>query len=420
MRVYMDYNASTPLKGEVLEVMIPVLREQFANPSSPHSPGRRLREAIEEARVRVAEAIGARAEEVIFTSGGTEANNLALLGVAKSPSSRRKIVLSAIEHPSVLEVAKDLKRQGFEVVELPVTPEGVVDLEAASSLIDEATLLVSVMVANHEIGTLQPVKEIAAMAKRVGALLHSDAAIAFGKVPVRVEELGVDLLSLSAHKAYGPKGAGALYVRKGVRLRPVFYGGHHERRLRPGTENPAAIVGFGRAATLAVEDLASGVWDKVARLRDRLQERLLEEIPYSIVNGTGPRLPNTLNMSFAFVEGEAMCLMLDARGLALSTGSACASGNLEPSHVLLALGLPPELTHGSLRFSLGLETTEEEVEWAVLQVKEVVEQLRAMSPLYDDRELRESGLSLTEYIAKKRQQVQWKTSPTAKRSSSTS
>jgi len=405
MRVYLDHNATTPLREEVLEGMLPFLRQHFGNPSSAHNFGKRVREAVEEARERVATAIGARPREIIFTSEGTEADNLALFGVTNSPlaSKRRKVVTSAIEHPAVIESCKALKKRGFEVVFLPVTPEGVVDLEAAEEAIDENTLLVSLMLANNEIGTLQPVREVAEMAKAKGALVHTDAVQALGKVRVKVEELGVDLASFSSHKLYGPKGVGALYVRTGLRLDPLLHGGHQERRLRPGTENAPGIIGFGLAVELAQEDLDRGMDRRIKALRDRLQRLLLERIPHVVVNGGGPRVPNTLNMSFAFVEGEALTLSLDAEGVAVSTGSACSSGSLEPSHVLLALGLPPEVAHGSLRFSLGKDTTQEEVDYAAEAVASVVERLRAFSPLYED--FLRSGLDLEQYLSRRKEET---------------
>lgn len=398
MGIYLDHNATTPLREEVVEALRPFLGEAFGNPSSLHGYGRRVREAVEEARGRVARAIGADPSEVIFTSGGTEANNMALFGVVNSvrDQRRRKVLVSSIEHPSVLEAAKALRRKGWDVHFLPVTPEGRVDLERAEGLIDDRTLLVSVMLANNETGVLQPVKEIAEICRAHGVLVHCDAVQAFGKVEVRVDDLGVDLLSLSGHKVYAPKRVGALYCRKGVKIAPLFYGGHQERGVRPGTENVLGIVGLGVASEAALRDLEAGVGERIGALRDLLEALILERIPFVIVNGSGPRVPNTTNVSFAFVEGEALTLLLSQEGIAVSTGSACSSGSLEPSHVLVAMGLPYELAQGAIRFSLGKDNTREEILRTVEVLQEKVEKLRELSPLYAD--FCRSGLDWHSYL----------------------
>lgn len=399
MGIYLDHNATTPMREEVIAAIGPFIREAFGNPSSLHLSGRRVREAIEEAREKVAKAIGAASSEIYFTSGGTEADNLALFGVAQGAKRRKKILVSAIEHPAVLEAAKALKGIGFQIEFLPVNRNGVVDLEKAEELIDDNTLMVSLMLANNETGVLQPIKEIASICKAHGVIIHTDAVQAFGKVGFDVEELGVDLLSLSAHKVYGPKGIGALFVRKGLRLRPLLYGGHQERGLRPGTENVLGIVGFGAAAEAAMVDLKKGVMDRIAKLRDLLEGQILQRIPFVVVNGSGPRVPNTTNISFAFIEGEALTLLLSEEGIAVSTGSACSSGSFEPSHVLLAMGLPHEIAQGAIRFSLGKDNEEEEIFTTVEILEGKVSRLRDLSPLYSD--FLRSGLDFQTYLAKK-------------------
>jgi cysteine desulfurase len=392
-RIYMDHNATTPIRREVAEMMRPYIEESFGNPSSAHSFGTKVRNAVEKAREQLAGAIEAESREIIFTSGGTEADNLALLGVAWSSAGekRKKIVTSAIEHPAVYETARFLDTRGFDVVFLPVDGDGIVDLEAAKKGIDEKTLLVSVMLANNEIGSIEPVRELAELATKAGALMHSDCVQALGKMKVNVRELGVDLASFSAHKIYGPKGAGAIYIsrtssdekRSGIRLAPMQHGGHQERRIRPGTENPAGIIGFGKAAELAEQDMKDGVNERIRELRNDLERRILQNVENVKLNGaTEHRVPNTLNLSFAFVEGESILMALDQKGIAVSTGSACSSGSLEPSHVLVAMGLPHETAHGSIRFSLGRSTTEEEVVRTSEAVVDVISHLRSISPFF--------------------------------------
>ena len=363
MGIYFDHNATTPIRKEVLEALEPLLGDIFGNPSSLHNYGQKARHKMEEAREKVAWSIGADLSHIFFTSGGTESNNLAIFGVAYSEKAekRKKILVSSIEHPSVLEAAKALRNRGFEVHFIPVDPNGVIDLVKMEELVDDHTLLASVMLANNETGVIQPVKEVVSLCKNHGVLVHCDAVQALGKIKVEIEELGVDLLSISAHKVYGPKGVGALYVREGLKLSPLFYGGHQEKGLRPGTENTLGIISFGVAAEMAVLDLEKGVGERIKQLRDLLERLIINRIPLVVVNGKGPRVPNTTNLSFAFIEGEALMLLLNEEGIAVSTGSACSSGSLEPSHVLLAMGLSPEIAQGATRFSLGKDTTREEI-----------------------------------------------------------
>jgi len=402
MGIYLDHNATTPMREEVIRAVEPFLRHAFGNPSSLHVYGRKVKQAVEEAREKVAWAIGALPEEIVFTSGGTEANNLALKGIVNSREKRRrnKVLVSAVEHPSVLETAKALKKEGFEVHLLPVTPQGVVDLEKMEMLVDERTLMVSVMLANNETGVLQPIKEIVRICKAYGILVHCDAVQALGKVNVQVNELGVDLLTISAHKIYGPKGIGALYVRKGLKIASILHGGHQEKGVRPGTENVIGIIGFGVAAEKAVQDLREGVMERVAELRDLLERLILEKVPFVVVNGSGQRVPNTTNISFAFIEGESLMFLLSQEGIAVSTGSACSSGSLEPSHVLVAMGLPHELAQGAIRFSLGKDNTCEEILKTVEIIEEKVNKLREFSPLYDD--FLRSGLDWQSYLLSRR------------------
>jgi len=386
--IYFDHNATTPLDPAVLEAMMPFLREAHGNASSFHSPGRKARAAVDIARKQVASLIGAQPAEIVFTSGGTEADNHALRGViarVKAGAGQPPhIVTSAIEHPAVLNTAQMLEQQGCAVSYLPVDEYGRVRLEDARSAINDATALVSVMLANNEVGTIQPVAAIAAIARERKAIMHTDAVQGLGRIPVDVDALGVDLLSISAHKVYGPKGIGALYIRRGTRIAPLIYGGHQERRRRGGTENVPAIVGFGRACELAGELLAESA-AREARLRDRLEQGIRERIEHVRINGhPSERLPNTLNVGFTFVEGESLLMNLDIEGAAVSTGSACSSGDLQPSHVLLAMGFEAEAAHGTLRFSLGRRTTEEEIATVLDVLVRVVARVRAMSPMYQD------------------------------------
>ena len=382
-RIYMDHAATTPFHPQVTEAMLPYLGERFGNPSSIYGEGRDARKAVEAARSQVAEALGADPTEIFFTSGGTEADNLAVMGAARANRDRGDhIVTSVVEHHAVLESCHHLEREGFKVTYLPVDGMGLVDPEKVRKALTPSTLLVSVMHANNEIGTVQPIEEISAACREAGAYLHSDAVQTVGALDVDVNRLGVDLLSVSAHKLYGPKGTGCLYVRKGTKLESVMLGGGQEKGMRSGTENVAGIVGFGVAVCLAAREWKERS-DHVRLLRDRLIAGILEHIPYTGLNGDRERrLPNNVNVIFDFIEGEAICLRLDLQGIAASTGSACSSESGEASHVLLALGIPPERAHGSLRLTLGRENTAEDVDLVLEKLPPIIEALRQMSPLY--------------------------------------
>jgi cysteine desulfurase len=374
-RIYLDYNATTPLDGRVLDAMLPYLTEGFGNPSSLHWFGQQSRGAMEDARSDVAGVIGAAPTEVVFTSGGTESDGMALRGVAAAAREpRRKIVYAAIEHHAVVNTAKALAEEGWPVQAVRARPDGTVDLDDLRAKVDETTALVAVMLANNETGVIQPLAEVVALAREMGALVHCDAVQAVGKIHVRVQDLGVDLLALSGHKIYGPKGVGALYVRRGTRMKAVIRGGAQERNRRAGTENVAGIVGLGRAAAIAgAEGLNEA--SRLAPLRDRLEARLLE-IPGAVRNGDGPRVANTSNVSFEGIEAESLLMALDLMGTAVSTGAACAAGAVEPSHVLRGMGLPMERVQGSLRFSLGRSTTAAEVDRVTELVAEAVARQR--------------------------------------------
>ncbi len=382
-RVYLDHNATTPVDREVLAAMLPFFAEEFGNASSIHSFGQRTRAAIERARESVAALLGARPAGIVFTSGGTESDNQAIFGVVAAAAGEAKhVITTRIEHSAVLNTCQALEERGVAVTYLPVSPEGLVDPEAVRHALRPETVLITVMHANNELGTLEPIEEIGRIAAEADVYFHTDAVQSAGKAPLDVERLGVDLLSISAHKFYGPKGVGALYIRKGTRLEPLLYGGHHERDRRPGTENVAGIVGLGKAAELAREKLAAES-SRLAALRDRLEQGLLASVPYARVNGSREhRTPNTSNIAFLFVEGEALVITLDLKGLACSTGAACSSGAVEPSHVLTAIGLPPEEARACLRFSLGRGTTNEDVDFALSMVPGAVQQLRELSPVY--------------------------------------
>ena len=381
-RIYLDHAATTPTHPEVVKAMLPFFTDAFGNPSSIHSYGQEAKGAVEEARTKVAELIGARSEEIVFTSGGTEADNYALKGIAYANEHKgNHIITTSIEHHAVLEVCKFLGRRGFKVTYLPVDKYGLVDPDDVRKAITDKTILISVMHANNEVGTIEPVEEIGRIAREAGAYFHSDAVQTVGHIPVNVDKLKVDLLSISGHKFYGPKGVGALYVRKGTRLVSFMHGGEQEKRRRAGTENVPGIVGLGRAVELAGQEMGKEV-ERLAYLRDKLIKGLVEKIDHIRLNGHPTRrLPNNVNVSVDFVEGESMLLNLDLEGICASTGSACSSASLEPSHVLLALGLPPEQAHGSLRFTLGRENTEADVERVLEVLPEIVARLRAMSPL---------------------------------------
>ncbi len=378
----MDHSATTPVAPEVLAAMLPYFGEKFGNASSLHRSGREAKEALEDSREKVAALLGARAEEIIFTSGGTESDNLALKGIArKNRKLGKHIITTQIEHPAILETCRALEKDGFEVTYLPVTGEGLVELSTLEASIRPDTILISVMHANNEVGTIQPLEEIGRLAAERDIYLHSDAVQSVGKIPVNVDDLGVDLLSLSAHKLYGPKGVGALYIRKGTKLESIIQGGGHERRLRSGTENISGIVGLARAAELAERDMPREA-ERLAGLRDRLAELVLGKVKDAWINGTmKKRLPGNLNFGFKYVEGESLLLFLDSKGICVSTGSACSSHKLEPSHVLMSLGLKPEECHGSLRITLGMSNTLDEVEYVAESIVEAVERFRGISAL---------------------------------------
>jgi cysteine desulfurase len=381
-KVYLDHAATTPLHPEVLSLMYEFMRDTFGNPSSVHSFGREAKKFTQEARQKVADLIGAAPEEIYFTSGGTESDNIAIIGTAMA---RRKngnhIITSAIEHHAVIETCEYLAKNGFEITFLPVDKYGMVDPDDVAGAIRKETMLVTIMHANNEIGTIQPIAEIGRITREHGVALHSDAVQTLTKIPVKVDDLGVDLLSLSAHKIYGPKGIGALYVRKGMRLQPIMHGGGQERKLRSGTENTPGIVGFGKAAEVGAREMEQES-ARVKGLRDKLISRVLAEIPSVTLNGhPEQRLPNNANVSIALVEGESLVLSLDLEGVAVSSGSACSSGSLKPSHVLKALGLPYEMMHGSLRMTLGRANSEEDIDYVVEALKKIAVRLRSFSPL---------------------------------------
>jgi len=382
--VYLDYNATTPCDERVVQAMEPYLCLKYGNPSSLYGIAREARRAVARAREAVAALIGASPEEVFFTGCGTEADNWAIKGTAEALKSKgNHIITTAIEHHAVLEPCAYLAKNGWEATFLPVDAHGLVDPEILEKSIKETTILVSVMWANNEIGTIEPIEELAEICRRRKVRFHTDAVQAAGKLPIRVKETGIDLLSLSAHKFHGPKGVGALYVRKGTRIAPLLHGGHQENGRRAGTENVAGIVGLGAAAELALAGMEEET-RKEKRLRDRLEKELVARIPEVIVNGhPEKRLANTLNICVKYVEGEAMLLHLDAAGICASSGSACTSGSLDPSHVLLATGLPHEIAHGSLRFSFGRFSTDEDVDSVVSALPGIVEKLRQMSPFWD-------------------------------------
>jgi cysteine desulfurase len=381
-RIYLDYAATTPTHPEVVKAMLPYFTEAFGNPSSIYSCGQQAKGAIEESRTKIADLIGARDEEIVFTSGGTEADNFAIKGVASTRDTRgNHIITSPIEHYAVIETCKFLGRRGFSITHLPVDEYGLVDPDDIKKAITDKTILISVMHANNEIGTIEPIAEIGKIAREAGIYFHTDAVQTVGHIPINVDELGVDLLSISAHKLYGPKGVGALYIRKGTKLVSLVHGGEQERGRRAGTYNAPGIIGFGRAVELAQQEMNQEA-ERLTPLRDKLINGLLERIDHTRLNGhPQKRLPNNVNISVDFVEGESMCLGLDLAGICASTGSACASSTLEPSHVLLVTGLSPERAYGSLRFTLGKWTTEEEIDQVLEVLPPLVAKLRAMSPL---------------------------------------
>jgi len=382
-RIYMDHTAGRPVDPHVIEAMLPYMKSLYGNPSSVHSFGQEARQALEEARTKVAELINAeRKESVIFTSGATESNNMAIKGVALRNKDRGKhIITSNIEHMSVLNPCKFLMTRGFKVTFLPVDQYGFVDIKSLEEELTNETILVSIMYANGEIGTIQPIKEISQMVHRNNAYLHVDAAAANGQVPIDVQNEGIDLLTISSNDMYGPKGVGALYIKKSTRLEPLIHGGGQERGLRSGTENLHGIVGFGKAAEIAKEEMSTES-ERLKKLRDKLIKGLLDPIPHSFLNGhPTKRLPNNAAVRYSFIEGESILLDLDMKGVAASSGSACTAKTLEPSHVLRAIGLKHEEAHGSLLFTLGRRNTEEEVDYVIRIMPDIVKRLREMSPL---------------------------------------
>jgi cysteine desulfurase len=381
MRVYFDYNATTPLAPEVTDTVMRAMRDVFGNASSVHHFGQQAKATMDEARSAVAALLNADPSEIVFTSGGTESDNFAIRGAAEAlePTGRRHLIASAIEHEAVLNTFRALARRGWRTTLLPVDQSGIVSPDRLREAIDSDTALVSVMHANNEIGTIQPVAALAAIAHEHGALLHTDAVQSAGKIPVDVRALGVDLLSLSAHKFNGPKGAGVLWIKRGTRMQPTVTGGKHERNRRAGTENVAAIAGLGVAAMLAAGKMTAEAV-RVSALRDRLETGILRDVAGTVVNGArDPRVPNTTNISVERVEAESLLIALDLEGIAVSTGSACSSGTLEPSHVLKAMGLPSHRTQNSLRFSLGMLSTPEEVERVIDVLPRLVEKLRGLT-----------------------------------------
>jgi len=383
-RIYLDHAATTPVHPEVARAMVPYLSKDFGNPSTLYSYGREAKGAMEEARAKLAGLIGAKKpEEIVFTSGGTEADNFALCGIAWANQGRgNHIITTSIEHHAVINVCKFLEKRGFDTTYLPVDEYGMVNPHEVKKAITDRTILVSVMHANNEIGTVEPIEEIAEIAKEKGVYFHIDAVQTVGHLPVDVERMKVDLLAMSAHKLYGPKGVGALYIRRGTKIVPFLYGGEQENRRRASTENVPGIVGFGEACSLAQKDMASEE-KRLADLRDKLIEGVLEKVKNSRLNGhPKKRLPGNVNVSVEGVEGESMLLNLDLVGVCASSGSACTSSILEPSHVLTAIGLSPEVAHGSLRFTLGMENNEQDIDYVLEVLPGIVERLRAMSPIY--------------------------------------
>ncbi|HIS06249.1 MAG TPA: cysteine desulfurase NifS [Candidatus Choladocola avistercoris] len=383
--IYLDNAATTKTAPEVVEAMLPYFSELYGNPSSVYQFSQKSKEAIAASRETIAGALGAKPEEIYFTAGGTEADNWAIKAAAEAYRAKgNHIITSKIEHHAVLHTCQWLEKQGYEVTYLDVDESGIVKLDQLKKAVRPETILISIMFANNEIGTIQPVKEIGKIAREHGILFHTDAVQAFGQIPIQVDELGIDMLSSSGHKLNGPKGIGFLYIRKGVKIRSFIHGGAQERKRRAGTENVPGIVGYGAAVERAVRTMEERTAME-RKLRDHLIDRVLHEVPYTRLNGHRTRrLPNNANFSFQFVEGESLLIMLDMEGICGSSGSACTSGSLDPSHVLLAIGLPHEIAHGSLRLTLSEETTEEELDYVVEAIKKIVEKLRGMSPLYED------------------------------------
>ncbi|MCC8026923.1 MAG: cysteine desulfurase NifS [Clostridium sp.] len=383
--IYLDNAATTKTRPEVVEAMLPYFTEHYGNPSSIYDFSTESKKAVNHARETIAKSLGAQSNEIYFTAGGSEADNWALIAAAEAYEGKgRHIITSKIEHHAVLHTCQYLEKRGFEVTYLDVDEWGVVKLDELKKAIRPDTILISVMFANNEIGTIEPIKEIGAIAKEQGILFHTDAVQAYAHIPINVDEYNIDMLSSSGHKLNGPKGIGFLYIRKGVKIRSFIHGGAQERKRRAGTENVPGIVGYGKAVELAMADMEERA-AKERELRDYLMKRVMEEVPFTRINGSqSSRLPNNVNFAFQFIEGESLLIKLDMAGICGSSGSACTSGSLDPSHVLLAIGLPHEIAHGSLRLTLSEENTREEMDYVAEQIKEVVAYLRGMSPLYED------------------------------------
>lgn len=382
-KVYFDHSATTATAPEVASQMVEYMTNTFGNPSSVHAFGREAKKAVIHARKQVADLIGANQDEILFTSGGTEGDNMALRGIAEANKKRgNHIITTQIEHHAILHTCEALEKEGYRVTYLPVDEYARVNPQDVADAICDDTILISVMFANNEVGTIQPIAEIGKIAKEKGIYFHTDAVQAVGNYPIDVNEYGIDLLTISSHKFHGPKGIGALYIRKGVRIKPILFGGAQEKTLRPGTENTPGIVGLGKAAELAQAELTDKI-NRVQKLRDKLIAGITERIPEAKLNGHPTlRMPGNVNFSFRYIEGESLLLNLDIKGIAASSGSACTSGSLDPSHVLLAMGITHEIAHGSLRLSLGRENTEEDVDYCLEVLPEIVARLRSMSPLY--------------------------------------
>lgn len=385
-RIYLDYAATTPMRPEVLEAMQPYLTERFGNPSSIYSYGHEAKSGIDKARTQVAGLLGAREEEIVFTGGGTEADNFTIKGIAFANRNRgNHIITGSVEHHAVLEPCQFLEKQGFNVTYLPVDETGLVSPDDVRKAITPETVLITIMHANNEIGTVQPIREIGVIAREAGVYFHTDAVQTVGHIPVDVNELNVDLLSTSAHKLYGPKGVGALYIRKGTRIEPLIHGGEQENNRRASTENVAGIVGFGTAAELAREELDKE-YERITFLRDRLINGMLTRVEEVRLNGHPvQRLPNNINLTVSYTEGESIVLDMDLKGICISTGSACTSSSLDPSHVLLAIGLPAEIAYSSFRMTLGKWTTQEDIDRVLEALSDIIGSLRAMSPMYRQR-----------------------------------
>lgn len=383
--IYLDNAATTQVYPQVLDAMLPFFTEHYGNPSAIYSFANEAKKAVDQSRSTIADLIGANTDEIYFTGGGSESDNWALVATAEAYESKGKhIITSKIEHHAILHTCEYLEKRGYEITYIDVDEKGTIRLDELEAAIRPDTILISVMAANNEIGTIQPLKEIGAIAKAHGVLFHTDAVQAFAHIPINVDEMNIDMLSASGHKIHGPKGIGIMYIRKGVKIRSFIHGGAQERRRRAGTHNVPGIVGMGKAAELAKANMDNNI-KSISELRDYLIKRVLDEIPYTRLNGHETnRLPNNANFCFRFIEGESMLILLDQNGICGSSGSACTSGSLDPSHVLLAIGLPHEIAHGSLRLTLSEQTTKEDIDYTVDKLKGIIERLRSMSPLYED------------------------------------